>query len=264
MHITSIKTTLVSAAMTLSLAVPGAAMAYGKNDAIKDCKQRLRDEYKLTDFRHESAQKLSGSGHKYKVTGNTKVKDKKYDFSCEIKDRHVASINYDGPKPKGMTGAQKLAVGAAAAIAAGVIASKVNEQDETTSSEGGLPTVDTAAARRILSPDETLQTLNFPATGTKTVSGRIQGYKTTAYALPVSKGQRLEVQMDTKSSSAYFNIVDATDTSGAALFAGEREGTNTALIRVAEDGTYVIRPYLVRAVARRGSSASYTFKIERQ
>jgi hypothetical protein len=263
MHITDIKTTLVSAAITLSLAVPSAAMAYGKNDAIRDCKQRLRDEYKLTDFRHESAQELPGQGHKYKVTGNTKVDGDKYDFSCEIKDRHVTSINYDGPKPKGMTGAQKLAVGAAAAIAAGVIASKMNEGDTETSSTG-LPSVDTAAAQRILSPDETLQTLDFPASGTKTVSGRIQGYKTVAYALPVSKGQRLEVQMDTPSSSAYFNIYDAKDTSGAALFAGEREGTNTALIRVAEDATYVIRPYLVRAVARRGSSANYTFKIERQ
>jgi hypothetical protein len=135
MHITNIKTTLISAAITLSLAVPGAAMAYGKNDAIKDCKQRLRDEYKLTDFRHESAQELPGQGHKYKVTGNTKVDNDKYDFSCEIKDRHVTSINYDGPKPKGMTGAQKLAVGAAAVAAAGVIASKMKEQGEDTGAD---------------------------------------------------------------------------------------------------------------------------------
>jgi hypothetical protein len=48
------------------------------------------------------------------------------------------------------------------------------------------------------------------------------------------------------------------------LFAGEIEGTNRALMRVAKDATYLIRPFLVRAVARRGSSADYTFKIERQ
>ena len=58
MHIASIKTALTAAAVTLSLAVPSAAMAYDKDDAIKDCKKRLRDEYKLTDFRHESAQTL--------------------------------------------------------------------------------------------------------------------------------------------------------------------------------------------------------------
>lgn len=128
----------------------------------------------------------------------------------------------------------------------------------------GLPQVNTAAAQRVLSPDETLQALDFPESGTKTLSGRIEGYKAVAYALPVRKGQRLEVTMDTKSTSAYFNIVDAKDTSGAALFAGETAGTNTALLRATEDATYVLRPYLVRAVARRGSSADYTFKIERQ
>ena len=129
---------------------------------------------------------------------------------------------------------------------------------------GGLPAVDTAAAQRLLSADETLQTLDFPASGTKTLSGRIVGYKSVAYALPVRQGQRLEVTMESPSSSAYFNIQDARDTSGAALFAGEAAGTNTALIRASEDATYVIRPYLNRAVARRGESANYTLKIERQ
>lgn len=115
-----------------------------------------------------------------------------------------------------------------------------------------------------LSSDETLQTLDFPASGTKTLSGRIEGYKTVAYALPVRQGQRLEVTMESPSSSAYFNIYDAKDTSGAALFAGETAGTDPALIRVNGDATYVIRPFLVRAVARRGQSANYTLKIERQ
>lgn len=128
----------------------------------------------------------------------------------------------------------------------------------------GLPQVDMAAAQRILTPDETLQTIDFPESGTKTVSGRIEGYKSVAYAMPIRKGQRLEVTMDTKSTSAYFNIIDTKDTSGAALFAGEMNNTRTALIRATEDATYVLRPYLNRAVARRGSSADYTFKIERQ
>jgi hypothetical protein len=128
----------------------------------------------------------------------------------------------------------------------------------------GLPSVDTAAAQKLLSPDESLQTLDFPQSGTKTLSGRIEGYKSAAYALPVRQGQRLEVAMDTKSTGAYFNIQDARDTSGTALFAGEASGTNTALIRVPADATYVLRPYLNRAAARRGETADYTFKIERQ
>lgn len=263
MHHDSIKTTLATATLTLILALPSLAMAYGKDEAIQNCEKRLRDEYSLTDFRNMSAEKLEGEGHKFKVTGKTKVNGDKYPVSCKIKDRHVTSVDYDGPKEKDMSNAKKLAVGAAAVIAAAAIASKLKEGDDSESS-GGLPAVDTRAAEKVLSPDETLQTLSFPASGTKTLSGTIQGYKTTAYALPVSKGQRLEVEMDTKSTSAYFNIVDASDSSGAALFAGEREGTNTALIRVSEDATYVIRPFLVRAVARRGKSANYTFKIERQ
>ncbi|MEJ2327274.1 MAG: hypothetical protein P8Y25_10845, partial [Chromatiaceae bacterium] len=60
MHVTRIKTTLTAAAITLSLAVPSAAMAYGNRDAIKDCEKQLRDEYKLTDFRHQSAERLPG------------------------------------------------------------------------------------------------------------------------------------------------------------------------------------------------------------
>lgn len=263
MHTERFFTTLTAAALTLSLAVPSAVLAYDGDDAKRDCEKRLRDEYKLTDFRHESAERLPGEGHKFKVKGETKLDGTKYPFECDIRDRHVTSVTYEGPEPKGMSTAQKLAVGAAAAVAAGVIASKLKDKDSTESSEG-LPPVDAAGAKRLLSPDETLQTLDFPASGTKTVSGSIEGYKHTSFALPVKKGQRLEVEMDTKSTSAYFNIMDASDSSGAALFAGEIEGTSTALIRVPEDATYVIRPYLVRAVARRGSTAKYTFKIERE
>jgi len=138
MHITSIQTALTAAAVTLSLAVPSAAMAYGEDDAIRDCEKRLRDEYRLTDFRHESAEKLPGEGHKYKVTGNTKVDGEKYDFSCDIKDRHVTSVTYDGPEKEEMTDAQKAAVGVAAVAAAAAIASKVKEEKEVEVTSAGL------------------------------------------------------------------------------------------------------------------------------
>lgn len=130
MHINSIKTALATTAITLSLAVPSAAMAYDEDDAIQDCKKRLRDEYQLTDFRHESAEKLPGEGHKYKVTGNTKVDGDKYDFSCDIKDRHVTSVTYNGPEKEGMTDAQKAAVGVAAVAASAAIAAKLKAKEE--------------------------------------------------------------------------------------------------------------------------------------
>lgn len=128
---------------------------------------------------------------------------------------------------------------------------------------GGLPSIDTAAAQRLLSPDETLQTLNLPATGGQTVTGRVEGYRSAAYAIPLRAGQTLDVTMDTPSDSAYFNIQDAKDQSGAAVFAGETAAARYASIRASSDATYVIRPFLNRAVARRGSTANYTLKIER-
>lgn len=133
----------------------------------------------------------------------------------------------------------------------------------TSAMTGGLPSIDTGAAQRLLSPDETLQTLNLPATGGQTVSGRVEGYRSVAYAIPLRAGQTLDVTMDTPSDSAYFNIQDAKDPSGAAVFAGEASNARYGSVRASTDTTYVIRPYLNRAVARRGSQANYTLKIER-
>ncbi len=128
----------------------------------------------------------------------------------------------------------------------------------------GMPVADLAAAQRLLSQDETPQILNFPESGSTTASGRIVGRQSTAYVLPIRKGQRLSVTMDTPSDSAYFNIQDVKDQSGAAVFAGETTNSRTATVTATEDGTYLIRPYLNRAVARRGESSNYLLKIERQ
>lgn len=132
------------------------------------------------------------------------------------------------------------------------------------SSASGLPMIDTAAAQRLLSPDETLQTLNFAESGSQIVSGQIVGRQSSSYAIPLRAGQTLDVTMDTPSDSTYFNIQDARDQSGAAVFAGENATARYASIRASADATYVIRPFLNRAVARRGSTTNYTLKIERQ
>lgn len=52
----------------------------------------------------------------------------------------------------------------------------------------GLPSIDTAAAQRLLSPDETLQSLNFAESGSQVVSGRIVGRQSPSYAVPVRAG----------------------------------------------------------------------------
>ncbi|MFO1156576.1 MAG: hypothetical protein U1E43_07350 [Rhodospirillales bacterium] len=127
----------------------------------------------------------------------------------------------------------------------------------------GLPAVNTAAAQALLSPDQTLQTVDFPETGTTTVAGRIEGNKSVAYAVPARAGQKLTVTMTTSSTSAYFNIKDVRDQSGAAVHRGDVDGPN-ATISVPADTTYLIDPYLVRAAASRDSTADYTLTISRK
>ena len=53
--------------------------------------QHCSADYRLTDFRDEEAEEISGEGKSYKVTGKTNADDEKYLFSCTIKDWHVTS-----------------------------------------------------------------------------------------------------------------------------------------------------------------------------
>ncbi|WP_200244709.1 hypothetical protein [Lamprobacter modestohalophilus] len=118
---------LIAGGLALGLCLPGAAFAYGENDAIRDCNERMRANYNITDFRSESAEKIPGGGHRYKVVGKTKVDGKKYEYSCEIKDRRVVKLEYNGKEPKGLGTAESLAIGAAAAIAAGIAVSAMSK-----------------------------------------------------------------------------------------------------------------------------------------
>jgi len=155
---------LAASAVTLALSIPSVALAYGTDDAVRDCESHLRSEYGLTDFRHDSAEKLPGEGHQYRVVGQTKIEDKKYPFECQIRDRHVTSVKYDGPEPEGMDTAQKLAVGAAAAIAAGVIASQMSKGEEEKTSTGHYATSEYDATTSLpCSMNEPTHNKNCPA-----------------------------------------------------------------------------------------------------
>lgn len=120
----------LGALLTLVLALPGVALAYGEKDAIRDCESRLRSEYHLSDLRDASAERLDDSEHHYKVHGLAKVDGDKHPWTCEVKNRHVTSAEYSGPKPKGLGTAEKLAIGAGAAIAAGVAVNAMSKSGE--------------------------------------------------------------------------------------------------------------------------------------
>jgi len=140
---------LATAAVTLAMAVSSGAYAYDHNSAIRDCESRLKSEYSLSDFRHQKAQKLPGEGHKYKVTGETKIDGEKHPFGCQIEDRHVTSISYSGPEPEGLGGAEKLAIGAAAAIAAGVVANEMMHKDDDKPKEASSTSTSTASSHTV-------------------------------------------------------------------------------------------------------------------
>lgn len=122
--------------LTLALAAPGAALAYHEKDAINDCESRLRSEYHLNDLRDAHAQKIMDSDHHYKVQGMAKVDGDKHPWTCEVKNRHVTSAEYSGPKPKGMGTAEKLAIGVAAVAAAVAINEASKEGGEGHSGSG--------------------------------------------------------------------------------------------------------------------------------
>lgn len=126
---------LAATIVTVGLCLPAAAFAYDENDAIRDCNNRMRSEYKVSDFRRESAEQLSGAGHRFKVSGETKVDGKKYDYSCDIEDRHVTAIRYDGPEPEGMDTAEKIAIGAAAAAATAIAVGAMTKGKEKAAAE---------------------------------------------------------------------------------------------------------------------------------
>jgi hypothetical protein len=138
---------LVVAAAVCGLGFSSVAFAYDGDDAIRDCNKRMKSEYNLNDFRSESAQKLAGEGHRFKVSGKTKVDGDKYNYGCEIKDRAVVSIDYNGPKREGMKNSEKVAIGAAAAVATAIAVDAMTKDDnapaETSAPAAPEPTVKT-------------------------------------------------------------------------------------------------------------------------
>jgi len=126
-----------------------------------------------------------------------------------------------------------------------------------------LPTADATALRAILSPDETLSVVEFPREGSTTVTGEVKGYTSTVWAVPVAAGQTLTATFAPSNANLYINVIDAADTSGAAVHAGETAGA-TATVTAEKDAVYVIRPFQPRAMARRDETGDYSLTIARR
>ena len=126
-----------------------------------------------------------------------------------------------------------------------------------------LPAVDEAAARAFVREEgSTLEVLTFDRVGSVTKEGTVKGYAAPVYAVPVASGQTLKVAFKPSNANLYFNISDAADQSGAAVFRGEVDG-QMAELKAPKDTTYVITPFQPRAMARRGSEGGYSLTVSR-
>lgn len=126
-----------------------------------------------------------------------------------------------------------------------------------------LPVVDVAALQAGLPPEDKLEALTFAAIGATSASGAITGYKAPVYAVPVAAGQTLTVTFKPSNTSQYMNVVDAADTTGAAVHRGEVDGPDASLTP-SKDTVYLLKPFLVRAAARRGESGTFEITLTRK
>ena len=147
------------------------------------------------------------------------------------------------------------------AVAVGALA-HCHEANAQGSSAGAAAASEPAIARQ-LSKDETLQRLEVPANRSLRVTGAVHGDKAIVYAVTLAAGESLEARLETRSTSAYFNIIDGADNTGAAIHRGEVDGMS-ARVTATRPAIYLIQPFLVRAAARRGESANYSIDISRR
>ena len=135
---------------------------------------------------------------------------------------------------------------------------------ETTPAVPTLPAADLANAEQFVTDEgDRLESLTFDPVGEVTVEGVADGYVAPIYAVPVAAGQTLTATLESSNPNIYFNISDAADHSGAALFRGEVEG-EAASLTAPRDMTYVLTPFQPRATARRVETAPYRLTIARR
>ncbi len=125
-----------------------------------------------------------------------------------------------------------------------------------------LPMVDMAAAQAAAMGNFPLQVLEFSPSGTRSLTSRIRDDGAPAYAVPVAAGQTLTVVFRSPIHAATFNLMD-TANPAEAVHRGSVEG-NIVAVKPAQATTYVIVPFTERAVARRGTVATFTLTITRE
>lgn len=90
--------------------------------------------------------------------------------------------------------------------------------------------------------------------------GTVVGRTDVAFLASLKKGQTLVVDLQSPSTSIYFNVLPAG--TPEALYASDRGDTgNKATVAIPADGDYRIVVYLFRNAARRGAKAPFTLTL---
>lgn len=128
---------------------------------------------------------------------------------------------------------------------------------------GGVarPDPDIGASKRLLTLDETMEIPSFPANGSTKIDQTINGYKTAVYVVSAVKGQTLTIQMENDAGNVYFDVLESKG-SGKKIFSTEA-ACRGARIRAPSNATYVIRPFLPRAMADAQATARYSLCLTR-
>lgn len=115
------------------------------------------------------------------------------------------------------------------------------------------------SAMPAVADDMRQETVRFaPASSSSTIKASVKGYQTVQYALSVTAGQKMSVQLDSRNTSLYFNVT--APGADAAMYNSSIDGSGTS-ITIPSSGKYVIDVYLMRNAARRNETASYDLTL---
>lgn len=110
-----------------------------------------------------------------------------------------------------------------------------------------------------LADDVRRETVHFAAGSSgSTIKAKLKGYQSVQYALGLTAGQKLNVQLDSSNSSLYFNVT--APGAEAAMYNSSVNGNGTS-VTIPSSGKYAIDVYLMRNAARRGEAADYTLTL---
>ncbi len=109
---------MLAVGIMLTLTLPLPAIASEENRAKKLCKSKIEDVYGVNNFRNVWSEREGN--HKFRIHGQVKTHNHKYDFNCKIKHGNVKSYAYDGPHNRHRDNDDDSNIGTVVAVGAGL------------------------------------------------------------------------------------------------------------------------------------------------